>query len=125
MKEYEGKRPEVIIGGQAQDFLGEYMAGGVIILLGLNLPPGQAHSTSFLGTGMHGGVIYLRGRIEGWRLGKEVGVVEPEEKDWETIKRLVSQYALYFNLDPEPILKENFLKLYPKYLRPYGRLYSY
>ena len=36
MKEYEGKRPALVIGGTAQDFLGEYMAGGVLVVLGLN-----------------------------------------------------------------------------------------
>ncbi|MFQ5901330.1 MAG: hypothetical protein ACE5IH_07220, partial [Thermodesulfobacteriota bacterium] len=35
MKEYENKKPIIVIGGTAQDFLGEYMAGGVVILLGL------------------------------------------------------------------------------------------
>ena len=37
MKEYQDKKPVLVIGGAAQDFLGEYMAGGIIILLGLNL----------------------------------------------------------------------------------------
>ena len=61
MKEYQGRKPVLVIGGTAQDFLGEYMAGGVLILLGLNLGEGEHHRARFIGTGMHGGVIYLRG----------------------------------------------------------------
>ena len=34
MKEYQDKKPMLVIGGTAQDFLGEYMAGGILILLG-------------------------------------------------------------------------------------------
>ena len=37
MKEYGDKKPVLVIGGTAQDFFGEYMAGGIVILLGLNL----------------------------------------------------------------------------------------
>jgi len=43
MKEYQDKKPVLVIGGTAQDFLGEYMAGGVLILLGMNLPGGEHH----------------------------------------------------------------------------------
>ncbi|MFQ5826355.1 MAG: hypothetical protein ACE5IA_03265, partial [Dehalococcoidia bacterium] len=57
MKEYGEKKPLVVIGGTAQDFLGEYMAGGVLVLLGLNLKDGESHRASFIGTGMHGGAI--------------------------------------------------------------------
>ena len=37
MKEYAGVRPTIVICGTAQHFLGEYMAGGVLIVLGLSL----------------------------------------------------------------------------------------
>jgi len=33
MKEYLDKKPVLVIGGTSQDFLGEYMAGGIVILL--------------------------------------------------------------------------------------------
>jgi glutamate synthase domain-containing protein 3 len=61
MKEYKEKKPSLVIGGTAQDFAGEYMAGGVMILLGMNLKDGENHPAKYIGTGMHGGVIYLRG----------------------------------------------------------------
>ena len=37
MKSYEEQVPVLVIGGTAKDFLGEYMAGGIVALLGLNL----------------------------------------------------------------------------------------
>jgi glutamate synthase domain-containing protein 3 len=33
MKEYQGKKPVLVIGGTAQDFLGEYMAGGILRII--------------------------------------------------------------------------------------------
>ena len=125
MKEYQDNKPVLVIGGTAQDFLGEYMAGGILILLGLNLAEGEHHKAKFIGTGMHGGIIYLRGSIEGYQLGKEVGVAELEEKDYQILRQLVAEFATYFGYEIEEILRHNFIKLFPRWLRPYGRLYAY
>ena len=125
MKEYEDKKPALVIGGTAQDFLGEYMAGGILILLGLNLGERNHHKAKFIGTGMHGGVIYLRGNIEDYQLGKEVGVAGLERKDYQILHQLVAEFATYFNYEIEEIIKHHFVKLFPRWLRPYGRLYAY
>jgi glutamate synthase domain-containing protein 3 len=125
MKEYKNKKPVVVIGGTAQDFFGEYMAGGVMILLGLNLKEGEKHKAKFIGTGMHGGVIYLRGTVEDYQLGKEVGTAELDASDRATLEKYVGEFVGHFGFDAEKILNYNFTKLYPKYLRPYGRLYAY
>ena len=125
MKEYEEKKPVIVIGGTAQDFLGEYMAGGVLVLLGLDLAEGEHYRAKFIGTGMHGGVIYLRGSVEDYQLGKEVGVAEPEAADYEVLRRHVGAFAAYFDYNADEILKHRFIKLYPRFLRPYGRLYAY
>ena len=125
MKEYQNKKPLVVIGGTAQDFLGEYMAGGVLILLGLNLKAGEQHKANYIGTGMHGGVIYIRGEVQQFQLGKEVGVAELNENDYLVLKELVGEFANYFAYDGEEILKYKFTKLFPLYLRPYGQLYAY
>jgi glutamate synthase domain-containing protein 3 len=125
MKEYRGRMPSLVIGGTAQDFAGEYMAGGVLVLLGLNLAEGENHKANFIGTGMHGGVIYLRGSIEEYQLGKEVGVVQLEEADLKVLKQLVGEFASHFGYDADKILKHKFIKLFPRWLRPYGRLYAY
>lgn len=125
MKEYDTKKPVLVIGGTAQDFLGEYMAGGILILLGLNLGEGEHYKANFIGTGMHGGVIYLRGSIEGYQLGKEVGLAELEEKDYQILQKFVGEFASHFDYDTGEILKHKFIKLFPYWLRPYGRLYAY
>ena len=125
MKEYRDKKPVVVIGGTAQDFLGEYMAGGVLILLGLNLKDGERHKANFIGTGMHGGVIYIRGEVQEFQLGKEVGVTDPDENDYAVVKKLIGEFASHFDYNAEEILKHKFTKLSPLYLRPYGRLYAY
>ncbi len=125
MKEYQDKQPVLVIGGTAQDFLGEYMAGGILILLGLNIKDGGYHKARFIGTGMHGGVIYLRGNINDYQLGKEVGVAESDEGDLQVLRQFVGEFASHFGYDAETLLDGKFIKLYPRWLRPYGRLYTY
>lgn len=125
MKEYGDKKPVLVIGGTAQDFFGEYMAGGIVILLGLNLKEGEHHKARFIGTGMHGGTIFVRGSVDNFQLGKEVGVAELEEKDHQVLRRFVGEFASHFSYDAEGILKHKFIKLFPLWLRPYGRLYAY
>jgi glutamate synthase domain-containing protein 3 len=125
MKEYKEKKPVIVIGGTAQDFLGEYMAGGVLVLLGLNLGEGESHRAKYIGTGMHGGVIYVRGNIADYQLGREVGIAELEKNDNDTLRNYIVEFAGEFGYDAEEILKHKFIKLYPRWLRPYGRLYAY
>jgi glutamate synthase domain-containing protein 3 len=125
MKEYQAKKPKVVIGGTAQDFVGEYMAGGVLVLLGLTLGKEPKHRAKYIGTGMHGGVIYLRGGVEGYQLGKEVGIAALEEADLAVLRDLTGEFAARFGYNAEELLDDRFVKLYPRFLRPYGRLYAY
>ncbi|MET1124168.1 MAG: hypothetical protein ABWW66_02745 [Archaeoglobaceae archaeon] len=127
MKEYREKVPVLIVGGTAQDFLGEYMAGGRVILLGLNLDD-KPHRANYIGTGMHGGIMYIRGRVERWQFGKEVGVVEMEEDDWKFLEKQIGDFCSEFaelKLDPDDVLGSKFVKLKPVSVRPYGKVYSY
>ncbi len=125
MKEYPGKVPVLVIGGTAQDFFGEYMAGGIVLLLGLNLKENERHKAHYIGTGMHGGVIYLRGRVEEYQLGKEVGVRELDDRDWEIVQRYVGEFSAHFGFSADKILKGKFQKLLPVSKRPYGKIYAY
>ncbi|MFW6117070.1 MAG: hypothetical protein ACOC6G_00610 [Thermoproteota archaeon] len=120
MKQYKDKIPLLMVGGEAQDFLGEYMAGGILIVLELRR---TVHKPRFVGTGMHGGTIYLRG--EASSLGKDVKNVELREQDKNLLKNLVEEFCNYFNLDAERILDHRFSKIIPVSHRPYGRIYAY
>ncbi len=128
MKEYKGKKPVIVIGGRAGDFLGEYMAGGVIILLGIGAgkEAGTGSITgNYCGTGMHGGVIYVRGEVEGFRLGKEVRAEEAGVADMKLISGYVARYAKYFDVEAGIIADMKFTKIYSFNKRPYGNLYAY
>ncbi len=125
MKEYENCIPVIIAGGTARDFFGEYMAGGIMILLDLEGSDGQPIAGNFLGTGMHGGVIYLRGEVEQYQLGKEVGLFPLDDLDRQIILPLLKEYAVDMDLNMDFILEKDFQKLLPRSRRPYGSLYAY
>ena len=122
MKEYLDKRPAIIIGGTAQDFLGEYMAGGVLVVLGLNMKE-KVHNARFVGTGMHGGTMYIQGEVR--HVGEEVAIVNLEEEDQRMLSCLVDEFCSYYELDAEKILERKFNKLIPVSSRPYENLYAY
>jgi len=123
MKEYMDNKPIMVVGGTAEDFLGEYMAGGILAVLGLTLKKGEQHRARYVGTGMHAGIIYVRGEIG--NLGKEVKKVDVDEKDLVVIKGLVKEYCGYFGKDFDSVMKGKFFKIVPYSHRPYGRVYAY
>jgi len=125
MKEYQGRRPAIVIGGTPQHFLGEYMAGGALVVLGLTLQPGQHHIAEFIGTRMHGGVMYIRGELEEYQLGREVGQVPLDEEDRTLLGELVGAYCAHFGVEANQVFCQSFTKLIPLSSRPYGRLYAY
>jgi glutamate synthase domain-containing protein 3 len=122
MKEYLEKKPSIVIGGTAQDFLGEYMAGGILVVLGLNMKQKQ-HEARFVGTGMHGGTMYIRGDVK--HIGEEVAVVDLTKEDKKTLTGLVNEYCSYYGLNAKDVLESKFNKLIPVSSRPYGKLYAY
>ena len=60
MKSYLEKSPLLVVGGSAGTFLGEYQAGGTIVVLGLDAGR-EPLAGNFCGMGMYGGKIFLRG----------------------------------------------------------------
>ncbi|MDI6692712.1 MAG: hypothetical protein QMD76_05325 [Anaerosomatales bacterium] len=126
MKAYEGLVPIVVCGGKARDFFGEYMAGGMLVLLGMNTQfPDDPVAGGFLGTGMHGGVIYVRGTVEPWQCGKEVGVTPADEADIAALTPVLEEYCASLGLDLAEVLSEPFTRIAPVSHRPYGKLYAY
>lgn len=63
MREYRNSRPFLIVGETADDYLGEYMAGGLVCVL--NLSDSRNPVGHYVGTGMVGGRIYIRGNFMG------------------------------------------------------------
>ena len=81
MKAYQDKLPVLLVGGNAGSFLGEYQAGGLIIVLGLDQPDGRPPMGNFCGTGMHGGKIFLRCDVRPTGLPAQVSVCQAAPED--------------------------------------------
>jgi glutamate synthase domain-containing protein 3 len=125
MKAFEKSVPVLVCGGKARDFFGEYMAGGMLVLLGMNArDEHQPIAGSFLGAGMHGGVIYLRGTVEPWQCGAEVGVSEASEEHMAELRPIIEEYARAMGMDTAEILSEPFVRIVPVSHRPYAKLYA-
>ncbi len=122
MKAYKDKNPVLIVGGKAGSFLGEYQAGGLIILLGLGceneIPVGR-----FCATGMHGGKIYLRTKHLPWDLPVQVSVSLANDEDMNIIKPYVESFCNKFDKDINQIIKDNFYVLSPNTKNPYKQFY--
>ncbi len=123
MKAYEGQQPTVIIGGCVGDFLGEYQAGGRIIILGLN-SNGTAPVGDFCGTGIHGGAIYIRSdELPDLPVQVSASIATPEDLD--EIMSDIESFCEYFNESKQTILSKNFYKLVANSKNPYKRLYTH
>jgi len=124
MKGYKDMIPVIIIGGTAGNFLAEYMAGGILIMLRM-LGRNNNSKSDFLASGMHGGTIYTRGKVDKTQLGKGVEIVRVEDEDIKIITPLIEEYAQDLDLNPDDILNAEFTKLQPISTRPYAKLYVY
>lgn len=124
MKEFEQMKPVIVIGQNAGSFLGEYMAGGTIVLLGLNIPRGEKLFGTHCASGMHGGKIIVRGKFPKENLSPNIEVCELSEQDKQELKAYVKQYCKYFDADFGEIMGSEFKKLVPATSRPYANLYT-
>lgn len=124
MKAYKDKQPILIIGGKAGSFLGEYQAGGNIVVLGLheeNKPP----VGYFCGTGMHGGKIFLRTEQLPTDLPKQVVAKKATEEDMQLIKKDLEEFCSYFDLPMDMVYEKSFYVLTPDTKNPYKQLYTH
>ena len=122
MKEYGAKVPSIVIGGRCGSFLGEYQAGGVILVLGIgweDRPP----VGNFCGTGMHGGRIYLRTTHLPPDLPAQVAASEAGEEDLRRIEPLINAYCAHFGADKGSLLASHYYVLAPNTSNPYKQLY--
>jgi glutamate synthase domain-containing protein 3 len=123
MKQYMEKRPILVVGGSARAFLGEYMAGGLLIVLGLN---GVAPvSERGVGSGIHGGEIIVRGKIDEQYLGVGATQKPLTVEQMETIRPILEDFARSFGIDPVPVLAADYSRIIPASARPFANKYTW
>lgn len=122
MKEYKDKKPVIVVGGSTGSFLGEYLAGGLIIVLGLDTdscPVGY-----FTGVGMHGGEIFIRSSKAPKNLPRQVTMSQANDEDIKRIEDVLSEFSGLFGVPMEEILAKPFYRLTPNARNPYKQLYT-
>ena len=124
MKTYKSNIPVIVAGGKAGDFLGEYMAGGVIIILGMNSSNEFESLGEWIGTGQHGGAIYVRGTVSANKLGNGTSRLKMTKEDEKLVTAVLADYCTTFDLDINEILTSKFTKIAPQSHRPYAALYT-
>ena len=123
MKQYMEKRPILVVGGAARAFLGEYMAGGLLIVLGLTgIPPIEERG---VGSGIHGGEIYIRGPVDTYNLG--VGAKETPATDEQKmmIKPIIEDFAQVFGIDAKALISSEYTRISPASARPFANKYTW
>lgn len=123
MKEYEGKRPILVIGGTSHAFLGEYMAGGLILVLGIDNEP--AVQDRGIGSGIHGGEIVIRGDVDDNLLGVGAKKVEFTDDDLVRLSPVIEEFCGRFDIDPTPFLDTNYSRIIPASARPFAGKYTW
>ncbi len=122
MKEYKDKVPIMVIGGNAGSFLGEYQAGGVIVVLGL-----EAQDKKIVGffpcTGMHGGKMFLRSDCKDVKFPCQVTARPADTTDMEELKAYVSEYCELFGYNIDEVLNSPFTVVTPDSKNPYKQMY--
>ena len=122
MKAYHEKHPVLVIGGRAGSFLGEYLAGGTVVVLGLHTD-GKPIVSNFPGAGMHGGKMFLRSDCAGIRFPKQVQQHPATEEDLAELRPILEEYAACFGLDPAVLLDAPFTVITPDSANPYKQMY--
>ena len=122
MKAYKEKKPLMVIGGTAGSFLGEYQAGGVIVVLGL-----EAKEERIVGyvpcTGMHGGKMVLRSDCKDVEFPNQVTAHTADQADMEELKEYVTEYCDLFGYDINEVLASTFTVVTPDSKNPYKQMY--
>ena len=125
MKQYLDKRPVLIIGGDAHAFLGEYMAGGLIIMLRLGTEDLTPIAEMGIASGIHGGEIFIRGGIEDWALGFGSVCSPADPPQMETIRPYILDFCRHFGLEAGPVLSSPFTRIAPVSTRPFADKYTW
>lgn len=145
MKEYFNQKPLMVYGGSVKQYCGEYMAGGTIVVLGLdyskavtdpskpvsrdNIDPGKIAEQEGivqgdLGAGMHGGCIYVRGEVPDYLLGTYAVKKDFTEEDRVFLEPVLKKFSDCFNTPVGLLLSRGFTKIVPVSSRPFGKAYT-
>ena len=124
MKAYQDHFPVVVIGGRAGSFLGEYQAGGLILVLGIGAD-GAYPVNNFCGTGMHGGKIVLRCDQAPEGLPRQVLVSEASAQDLSEIVPYIDRFCAHFGGDAAALKAQRYYVLTPNPEAGYHQLYTY
>lgn len=123
MKAYKEKYPVIVIGGRAGSFLGEYQAGGMIILLGLHTD-GKKIVSNFPCTGMYGGKMFIRSDCSDVAFSDRLKTRRADKEDLEEIRKYVENYCKYFGRDDaEKLLNSEYTVIIPDSSNPYKQMY--
>jgi glutamate synthase domain-containing protein 3 len=122
MKAYRDKKPVMIIGGVTGSFLGEYQAGGVIIVLGLD-SRGRRIVGNFPCTGMHGGKMYLRGDCKDIVFPRQVHARPAGDDDAAELRGYLTEYCELFGYDIDEIMSTPYTVVTPDTKNPYKQMY--
>ena len=126
MKAYREKLPVMVIGGRTGSFLGEYQAGGVIVVLGLHAD-GSGNRKDIVGnfpcTGMHGGKLFLRSRCEGIQFPRQVSTHLAGEAEKQEITPFLQAFCEEFGEDLHELLASEYTVVTPDSKNPYHQMY--
>ena len=122
MKAYREKNPVLVVGGRAGSFLGEYQAGGTIVVLGMHTD-GRPIVSNFPGAGMHGGKMFLRSDCRDIRFPSQVSCRRATQADLAELRPIVEEYCDCFDLNAEEILQGPFTVVTPDSANPYRQMY--
>lgn len=122
MKAYGDKLPVMVIGGKAGSFLGEYQAGGIIVVLGLT-ESARPIVSNFPCTGMHGGKLFLRSDCKNILLPKQVIARPASHKDLDGIWTYLHTFCELFGGDCDKLVQQPFTLITPNSSNPYKQLY--
>lgn len=124
MKAYQEHKPTIVVGGKVGSFLGEYQAGGTIIVLGLGCEKGSLPVGNFCSTGMHGGAVYMCTDSVPSDLAPSIMVNERTDEDLAEIKPVLEEYCADFGLDISDILKKKMYVFKPDVKNLYKAMYA-
>lgn len=122
MKAYKERKPVIVIGGHTGSFLGEYQAGGLIIVLGI-YDDGKPIVGNFPSMGMHGGKMFLRGDVSDVRFSDRTIISKASKDDLSEIRPYLEKYCRYFDKNIEDVMSEDFTVVTPDSKNPYKQMY--